>query len=119
MPSEKNCDICFENNSEREVEKFVGIKYFMTPKVKGIGGIYKYTHKDFIVKEITEDGEVLEIRDDTPPIYFSEDIDDKYTTFNLIKINKETFEAINSISNILKVPINQISYSGLKDKCSI
>jgi len=119
MPNEMKCDICFENNSEREVEKFVGIRYFMTPKVKGIGGIYKYTHKDFIVKEITEDGEVLEIRDDNPPIYFSEDIDDKYTTFNLVKINKETFEAINSISSTLKVPINQISYSGLKDKCSI
>lgn len=71
------------------------------------------------MKEITNRGKILEIKDDfkTPP--FLKDSKDKYTSFNLIKVNKDTFEAVNEISQALKIPQNLIHYSGLKDKCSI
>ena len=51
--------------------------------------------------------------------FFSEELKDCYTTFNLIKINKDTFEAIRRISKKLNIPYGLIKYSGLKDKFSI
>jgi tRNA pseudouridine13 synthase len=113
------CDVTFEQNQERVIEKYVGIEGYVTSKISGIGGIYKHSYKDFIVREITEDGEILEIREDDSIKSFSMESDDKYTTFNLIKINRETFEAIKLLSNALKIPMERIAYAGLKDKCSI
>jgi len=111
-------DYVFEHNTERELEKFVGITAYSTPNFNGIGGIYKDTYKDFIVKEITKNGEVLEINEDRDsPTFLSNR--DRYTTFNLVKVNRTTFNAINKIRNELQIPQNIISYSGLKDKCSI
>ncbi len=104
---------------EREIEKFVEIKFFSTSEIQGIKGIYKHGYKDFIVKEISETGEVLEIREDFTEHFFPEDGNDKYTTFNLIKVNKDTFEAVDLLSNQLKISPSLISYSGLKDKLAI
>ncbi|MFX1276158.1 MAG: tRNA pseudouridine(13) synthase TruD [Promethearchaeota archaeon] len=109
----------FKNNDEKEVEKHVGIEDYCISHIRGIGGEYKASHKDFIVKEITKDGKTLEMREDSESHPFLEEFKDKYTTFNLIKINKDTFEAINEINKKLKVSSNSIQYSGLKDKCSI
>ncbi|MFW9877706.1 MAG: tRNA pseudouridine(13) synthase TruD, partial [Candidatus Thorarchaeota archaeon] len=109
----------FENNDEREVEKFVGIQAYATSKIEGIGGEYKKNLKDFIVKEIDSNGKILAIKEDYKIPPFSEELKDKYTTFNLIKVNRDTFEAIRKISKILKIPYNLFSYSGLKDKYSI
>jgi len=107
----------FTNNDEREVEKFVGIECFATHSIEGIGGEYKTNFKDFIVKEIDESGKILHIKEDNKNPVFSDELKDKYTTFNLVKINKDTFEAIRQISRILR--ISYIFYSGLKDKNSI
>ena len=109
----------FKNNDEKEVEKYVGIEVYSTSEIKGIGGEYKASYKDFIVKEITQDGNTLEMREDSESPPFLEGAKDKYTTFNIVKINKDTFEAIRNISNVLEIPSNSIHYSGLKDKCSI
>jgi tRNA pseudouridine13 synthase len=109
----------FRENNEREVEKFVGIEVFATHKIKGIGGEYKKYFKDFIVREITKNGKIIDIKEDYKTHPFSEELKDKYTTFNLIKINKDTFEAIRQISKVLKIPYSSINYSGLKDKFSI
>ena len=109
----------FENNDEREVEKYVGIEVYSTSEIRGIGGEYKSSYKDFIVKEITQDGKTLEMREDSESPPYLEESKDKYTTFNIVKINKDTFEAIRDISKILEIPSNIIQYSGLKDKCSI
>ncbi|MFX1392926.1 MAG: tRNA pseudouridine(13) synthase TruD [Promethearchaeota archaeon] len=92
---------------------------YRTPDIEGVGGVYKNSYKDFIVKEITNNGKILEIKDDFKSPPFLEDSKDKYTSFNLIKVNKDTFEAINEISQALRIPQNLIFYSGLKDKCSI
>ncbi|MFW9971836.1 MAG: tRNA pseudouridine(13) synthase TruD, partial [Candidatus Odinarchaeota archaeon] len=107
------------NDDEREVEKFVGIEAFSTGKIEGIKGEYKSNFKDFIVKEIDNTGKTLNIKEDYTITNFSEELNDRYTTFNLIKINRDTFEAIRKISKVLKVPYRFFSYSGLKDKNSI
>jgi len=102
-----------------ELEKSVGIEIYSTPEIEGISGICKHSYKDFIVKEITSNGNILEIKDDYQAHSFSEDSKDRYTTFNLIKVNKDSFEALREISQALRVPLHLIYYSGLKDKCSI
>ena len=106
-------------NREKLLERFVNIDTYSSANIKGIGGLYKYDFKDFIVKEIIKGRYILEIKEDNLGSSFSKESKDRFTTFNLIKINKETFEAIKLISNALNIPVDSIYYSGLKDKCSI
>ncbi len=106
----------FDNIKEREIEEVVGIKIFSTSGMKGIQGTIKNRYKDFIVKEITSLGRVLEINEDYPPTRYSAESKDNFTTFNLVKINKDTFEAVRLISSALNITPNAINYSGLKDK---
>ncbi|MFX0071110.1 MAG: tRNA pseudouridine(13) synthase TruD [Candidatus Hermodarchaeota archaeon] len=105
--------------SEKSIEKQVGIEVYSTSEIEGIGGIYKNNYKDFIVKEILKDGTTLSIKEDYSSNSFLEQQNDRYTTFNLIKINKDSFDAFREISKALKIPRDLIYYSGLKDKCSI
>ncbi len=119
MPEEMNVTHKFKNNDEKEVEKFVGIKIYSTPDSPGIGGIYKKSYKDFVVKEITKSGKILEIKRGSSSQTFSLASKDKFTTFNLVKVNKATFDAINEISEALNTSLDRFSYSGLKDKCSL
>ena len=118
---EENRDIIhvFINNNEREVEKIVGIEVFSTSGLKAIHGTIKNRYKDFIVKEITYSGRVLEINEDYPPTSYSVETKDNYTTFNLVKINKDTFEAVRLISDALGIAPKAIEYAGLKDKRAI
>ncbi|MFW9988223.1 MAG: tRNA pseudouridine(13) synthase TruD, partial [Candidatus Odinarchaeota archaeon] len=109
----------FKENNEREVEKFVGIQAYATHKMSSLGGEYKKIYKDFIVREVDAYRKVLNLREDSKSHKYSEELKDKYTTFNLVKINKDTFEALRNINKVLNVPYNLISYSGLKDKYSI
>jgi len=109
----------FKENTEKEVEKFVGIDAFATAGFDGIGGQYKTHFKDFIVKEIAEDGRILEMKEYSTSSMFSEDSNDRFTTFNLVKVNMDTFKAVKKITRALKIPYELIKYSGLKDKKSI
>ncbi|TFG29378.1 MAG: tRNA pseudouridine(13) synthase TruD [Promethearchaeota archaeon] len=106
-------------NNEKDVERFVGIEAYINSQIEGIKGIYKHIFKDFIVKEIIDDGVTLEIKEDYSTMDFSKEHKDKFTTFNLIKINKDTFEALRDLSQALKIPSELIHYSGLKDRASI
>jgi tRNA pseudouridine13 synthase len=115
-----DADFTFSDNiSEREMEKFVGIEIYSTPELKGIGGIYKHSYKDFIVKEIIENGNILEFGEEESPTMEIPIPKYKYTTFNLVKVNRDTFDAIRLISKTLKIPTEIIGYAGLKDKCSL
>ncbi len=109
----------FRENNEIDVERFVGIQTFATHHMGVIGGEYKKEFKDFIVREIDKNGKILDIKEDSSAHSFSKELKDRYTTFNLIKINKDTFEAIRKIRKVLQIPYNLIKYSGLKDKFSI
>jgi len=106
-------------NDEREVEKIVGIEVFSTSGIDGIQGTIKNRYKDFIVKEVTYSGHILEINEDYTPTSYSVESKDNYTTFNLVKINKDTFEAVRLISHALGIAPKAIEYSGLKDKRAI
>jgi tRNA pseudouridine13 synthase len=108
-----------KNLNKRKTEKIVGIEVFSSKEYEGIQAVIKKRYKDFIVREITHSGRVLEIKEDSGPFNFSEDSKDNYTLFNLIKINKDTFEAIRLISKALNIPPKSIGYAGLKDKRSI
>ena len=119
MEEKSNNSLKFNNNNEREIEKVVGIEVFSTCGVKGIKGIIKNRYKDFIVKEITYSGRVLEINEDYAPTWYSAENNDTFTTFHLIKINKDTFEAVRMISDALGIAPKAIEYSGLKDKRAI
>ncbi|MFX0077404.1 MAG: tRNA pseudouridine(13) synthase TruD [Candidatus Hermodarchaeota archaeon] len=105
--------------NERELERIVGIEVFSTSGINGIKGTIKNRYKDFIVKEITHTGRVLEINEDYATTSFSRETKDNYTTFNLVKINKDTFEAIRMISDALSIHPKAIDYAGLKDKRAI
>ena len=104
--------------NEKEIEEFVGIEAYAFPEYYGIGGRYKHSHRDFIVREITKTGEILTNSSEDEWISSYQD-PDIYTTFMLQKNNKDTFEALNLLSRALKVPTSKFSYSGLKDKRSI
>ncbi len=119
MERSNNNTHIFQNKNDRELEKVVGIEVYSTSDFSGISAIYKKRYKDFIVKEITSTGQVLEISGNNTTINFSENSKDRYTTFNLVKINKDTFGAIRMISRALKVHPNLIEVAGLKDKRSI
>ncbi|MHA1508205.1 MAG: tRNA pseudouridine(13) synthase TruD [Promethearchaeota archaeon] len=105
--------------TRRDMEKIVGIEFFSSSGYEGIQARIKKKYKDFIVKEITHSGRVLEIKEDFGPIYFSDDRKDNYTLFNIIKVNKDTFEAVRLISKALGIQPKSIGYAGLKDKRSI
>ena len=119
MDEENKISTGSKNISNREIEKIVGIEVFSSSEYEGIQAIIKKRYKDFIVKEVIHSGKVLELKENFSPIYFSNDNKDNYTQFNLIKINKDTFEAIRLISKALGIPPNSIGYAGLKDKRSI
>jgi len=119
LDEENITSIGSKNLSKRETEKIVGIEVFSSSGYEGIQAIIKKRYKDFIVREITPSGRVLEIKEDYDPTYFSEGNKDNYTLFNLIKVNKDTFEAIRLISKALGIPPKSIGYAGLKDKRSI
>ncbi|MFX1325416.1 MAG: tRNA pseudouridine(13) synthase TruD [Promethearchaeota archaeon] len=119
MSNQEEPTYIFDGTDEKEVEKFVGINTYSTSKIQGIKGDYKTIFKDFIVKEIDANGKILDIKEDHPSPAFSEDVNDKFSTFNLIKINNDTFEAINRISKALNIPISSFNYSGLKDKHAV
>jgi tRNA pseudouridine13 synthase len=107
------------NSNKRDIEKIVGIEVFLTSGMRGIQGTIKNRYKDFIVKEITFTGRVLEINEDYTTPNYSTESRDNYTAFNLVKINKDTFEAVRLISGALDIVPNAISYAGLKDKRAI
>jgi len=109
----------FKTNSQKEIERFVGIEAYSSSKLEGVGGVCKTLFKDFIVKEIDNNGKILDIKDDPPSPSFSKELHDAYTTFNLVKINKDTFQAVRNLRKALKIPYTSINYSGLKDKKSI
>ncbi|GAG49945.1 unnamed protein product, partial [marine sediment metagenome] len=114
-----NITYSFCKNNEKEVEEFVGIENYATFKTKGFKGEYKTLYKDFIVKEIDTNGKILSLKENRTNSSFSNELNDRYTTFNLTKINRDTFEVVRKLSKALNVPYNSISYSGLKDKQAI
>ena len=116
MDKNKVFDYNFKEGDESEIERHVGMEVFSTPSIQGTGGVYKHHYRDFIVREIVNEGIILNIKEDDTSAIYSEHYKDKFTTFNLIKKNIDTFKAIREISRALGIPRQTINVSGLKDK---
>ncbi|MHA1791540.1 MAG: tRNA pseudouridine(13) synthase TruD [Promethearchaeota archaeon] len=103
-------------------EKYVAIKHHVVKDVQGIGGEIKRLIKDFIVQEVTLDGEALSIHNASyvtkherkPPRSGR-----KYTCFVLKKFGVDTIYAIEYLARYLKVPSSKFSFPGIKDNQAI
>lgn len=90
--------------------KRIGVKYIS--ESKGTGGKIKQKPKDFVVQEISKDGEItsLEPSDEIPNGW------KKYTHFTLVKRDWNQSQIIKKISGRCEVSRKRFSYSGTKDK---
>lgn len=90
-------------------------------KSNGIGGTLKSIPEDFVVKEITGKGMMLE----PGRTYNSKDLNEdevpegKFTTIVLQKRNWNTIQALTSIANLAGRGRKSIAYAGTKDRTSI
>lgn len=77
---------------------------------------FKVKPEDFIVEEITKDGNICSIEN------ASESIPDEQRDFlwcNMIKYNIDEFRAIKEMASLLKKGIDAIGFAGVKDKKAI
>lgn len=90
-------------------------------KHAGIGGELKNEPEDFIVKEITSKGIILQPGKTYTPgdLGENESQEGRFTTFVLEKRNWETIRAILEIAKRMSKGRKSISYSGIKDKRSV
>lgn len=107
----------------KDVESFVGMKiYSSTAPV--IRGTIKANPSDFIVSEITPDEETLKIDlQENKGVTLDENSFNtkkiKYTVFDLNKKREDTILAAQKISKALKIPLNDVTWAGLKDNMAI
>jgi tRNA pseudouridine13 synthase len=87
----------------------------------GIGGAIKQKPDDFIVKEITSKGMILEPDSEYKPEDLGEEVSEegKFTTIVLQKTDWETTSALMAIAKRLDRGRKSISYAGSKDKASV
>lgn len=100
----------FPKISEKEIFSSIGIQLHFPPRPKGY---FRLSPQDFIVEEISTDGEIskIEIKENkisipSPPFTL-------YT--NLIKVRVSTSEAIFNLARYLGIKPDKIGYGGLKD----
>jgi tRNA pseudouridine13 synthase len=84
-------------------------------KADGIGGSLKSQPEDFIVEEITEDGDVLEL---DKPVKKNEE-PGKFTHFVLQKKDWSTADAIAQIARSLGISHSRFNFAGTKDKRAV
>lgn len=91
-------------------ESIIGIHGYSTPQFSGTGGTIKKRNEDFIVREIPPSRK---------PIFdgseIGEDVGGMYIHCILWKTGLDTFSAIRTLSNSLKIPEADFGYAGLKD----
>jgi len=83
-------------------------------KLEGIGGVLKSSPEDFIVEEITKEGEVLELDK-----RFEKEGEGDFTRFVLQKRNWNTLQALREIGNKLHCGMKRFSYAGVKDRNAV
>jgi tRNA pseudouridine13 synthase len=82
---------------------------------KGIGGRLKEQPSDFIVKEITPDGMVLDFDEDV----VGDTIPGDYTHFTLVKENWDTMRALKELAKRTGVSRSRFSFAGTKDRRAV
>nr|MDO8117622.1 tRNA pseudouridine(13) synthase TruD [Candidatus Sigynarchaeota archaeon] len=116
-------------------ENVVGIRYYVTKDLPGIGGHIKNLISDFIVQEITEDKSLINTSVDGNDAKSHAVVDDeargstsrrkphkgnrKYTKFVLKKFGCDTIYAIEFLANRLNIPSELFTFAGIKDNQAI
>jgi tRNA pseudouridine13 synthase len=106
------------------IEKEIGIETYLTQS-PGIGGKLRTNYEDFIVEEISSQGELINSLtiDQSNPIndLKIETLPLKSPTICLVleKYNLETLTAILKIAKFLQISSRNIGFAGLKDKRAI
>ncbi|MGA3020716.1 MAG: tRNA pseudouridine(13) synthase TruD [Candidatus Micrarchaeales archaeon] len=90
-------------------------------KGRGIGGVIKQTPEDFIVKEIMQNGSILEpdIEYSAESLGINETKEGKHITFVLQKKDWNTINALLAIAKNMRHGRKSIGYAGTKDKKAI
>jgi len=98
-----------------DLEFELGMRFFMT-KTPGVGGRLRFKLEDFVVEEVTPEGEVLQrgvnwgIREG----------EGDYCIFIVERCGTyDTFEMIRKMARALRVSRKRFSYAGVKDKRAI
>jgi len=106
-------------------DRRIGINFYLS-KTPGIGGRIKQEVKDFIVEEITPDGEILrsklahETAEKSIQVPKEEDSPKAdYTTFVLEKVDWDTMRAIKVIAKRAGYSRKRFKFAGTKDKRGI
>mgnify|MGYP000291765254 CR=1 FL=1 len=90
-------------SSASSLDKELGMLFYAST-VEGIGGRIKWRLEDFVVEELAAPGRLLD-----PPLGGG------YTLLLVEKKGIDTFTAARRLAKALKVPLNDVSYAGLKD----
>ena len=90
---------------------YVGMEEYVSSS-PGIGGFIKGEAGDFVVREVTPEGVVLDLESDFPGDMSPGD----YTHFTLVKENWETNRAVKEIAQRLGVSRSRFAFAGTKDK---
>ncbi len=90
-------------------------------KTKGTGGVVKSSPEDFVVKDITSKGHILNVDEKytAEQLEEVEDKEGKFSTFILQKRDWETVNALIKISKITGHGKKSIGYAGTKDRQSV
>jgi tRNA pseudouridine13 synthase len=98
-----------------KLETQIGIKVYAT-RSQGIGGTIKRDAEDFVVEEMLVDGSKATInnRSRLNPLR-SSSVKDRFLTCILVKRNWDTISAVKAVANGLRIGIDRIQFSGLKD----
>ena len=101
-------------------EAAFGMEFYSTNSL-GVGGRLKHRFEDFIVEEISVDGNLLSIDDwqsESSSIEI-EGIKSKFLWFIVQKMGMTTIDTANILAAKLKIPRHLVSYAGLKDKRAV
>ncbi len=105
------------------IERQFGMEFYSTD-FDGIGGRIKQQFDDFVVEEITPDGDILEVQpwqrpthNDFPPLIQGER--SRFVSFTVQKIGLSTMDVATILAAQLGIPHKYVSYAGLKDKRAI
>jgi tRNA pseudouridine13 synthase len=101
-----------------KLEQNLGLGTYVS-KNDGISGKIKVIPEDFLVEEITPEGEVLELNKEEKTEIANIQEAKEYIHFTLKKYNWDTIRAIKEISKRLRVSRKRFGFAGTKDKRAI
>ena len=96
--------------------KYIGITVDFGHLPQGYLGLY---HQDFLVEEVTTDGRLIDILPQTASCPAPADNQNKTLYADLVKVGLSTVESSQELARLLDLPLEKISYAGIKDKVAI